>query len=152
VQVQSDRPVDIGLPNVVSVGQSADGRNLAVVAAGPGGGPRLWVGSAGDLKPVALPAITLSKPNWRRGRDEVWVVAGGNQVMAVLTGGDAPVAQVVDASELTRLGRVTALRLSRDGVRVAAIVNNALVLGTVVGSGTALSIRNVHVLQPPNPT
>lgn|SRR5215470_3401279 len=152
VQIGSDLPVDGSwLPNVVSVGQSTDSRKFAVVAAEPGG-QRLWVGPAGALKPVPLLAPTLSKPNWRRGRGEVWVVAGGDRVVSVLAGDDVPVVQPVDASELTRQGRVTALRLSRDGVWVAAIVNNTLVLGSVVGSGTGLSIRNVHTLAPPNPT
>jgi hypothetical protein len=181
VQIQSGRAVDgIGIPNVVSVGQSADGKNFAVVAAEPGG-QRLWVGPAGGLKPVPLLAPTLSKPNWRRGRDEVWLVAGGNtagsaggntagsaggntagsaggntagggRVVSVSAGGDVPVVQPVDAAELTRQGRVTGLRLSRDGVRVAAIVNNTLMLGSVVGSGAGVSIRNVHPLPPPNPT
>jgi len=60
--------------------------------------------------------------------------------------------QPVDASELTRIGRVTELRLSRDGVRVAAIVNNTLMLGSIVGSGAGMSIRNVRALPPPSPT
>jgi Lipoprotein LpqB beta-propeller domain/Sporulation and spore germination len=152
VQIGSDRPMaGIDIPNVVSVGQSTDGSKLAVVTAEPDG-HRLWVGTPGDLKPVSLKANTLSKPNWRRGRDEVWVVADGNHVVSVSSGVDAPVWQPVAVPELTRNDHITGLRLSRDGVRVAAIVNNTLVLGSVVGSGTGVSIRNVRTLPPPNLT
>lgn len=156
VQIGSNHPVaGIEVPNIVSVGQSADGSKHAVVTAEAGGSHRLWVGPAGGLKPVALPAATLSKPNWRRGRDEVLVVVSGNdgnKVVSVSAGEGAPVVQSVEASELTRIGHVTELRLSRDGVRVAAIVNNTLMLGSIVGSGTGMSIRNVRALPPPSPT
>ena len=142
----------VEIANAVSAAQSADGRNFAVVAIEPTGVPRLWVGPPGGLKPVELPATKLSKPNWRRGRNQVWIVADGHRLVSVEIVDGQPRVQPVDATELARYGVVSQLRLSRDGVRIAAIVNNALVVGSVVGTGTQMSIRNTRVLPPPNPT
>lgn len=150
LQIGSNRPVDVAVPNVVSAAQSPDGEKFAVVATEPNGAQRLWVGPTGALKPVELTATSLGKPNWRRDRDEVWLVADASQVVAVSTEG-VPRVQRVAANELTALGGISELRLSRDGVRAAAIVNNTLVLASVVGSGAQLSLRNARVLPPANP-
>jgi len=151
LQIGSNQPaVGVDIANAVSAAQSVDGHKYAVVAAEPSGAPRLWVGPSGDLRPVDLPATSIDRPNWRRARDEVWVVLDGNRLVSVTASTGA--VQAVDVSELTRMGPLSELRLSRDGVRVAAIVGNMLVLGSIVGSGAQMSVRNTRVLPPPSPS
>jgi hypothetical protein len=139
-------------PVVQSIAQSANvDRQLLAAVAIEGGRPRLWVGQPDRMQPVDLPAETMSEPTWRGDRDEVWVVVDGNRVMAVTAGGGQPQAQPVDAAEFSRHGRISGLRISRDGVRVAAIVDDDLMLGSIVGARGQSGIRNRVPLEPPNP-
>lgn len=148
LQIGSNRPLEeVTVPNVVSAAQTADTTNpkLALVAT-EAGVPRLWVGPANALQPVDLPARTMSRPSWRQGRDEVWLVVDESKLVSVTVVDGEPRVQYVDASALVRHGDITSLRLSRDGVRVAAVVNHAVVLGSIAGTGSGLTVRNTRVL------
>ena len=148
LQIGSNAPLDeITVPNVVSAAQTVDqaGKKIALVAT-DAGVPRLWVGPANALRPVDLPARTMGKPNWRRGRDEVWIVVDGSKLAAVTVGDGTPSVTYVDASALTRHGTISSLRLSRDGVRVAAIANNSVVLASIAGTASGPTVRNPRVL------
>ena len=93
---------------------------LAAVVAGPDGNPQLRVGPfGGDLAVAPVEAQTMSRPTWRPSGTELWTVVNGRSVVGVaLSGTGPPLAYSVDATELARLGPITQLRLSRDGVRM----------------------------------
>jgi hypothetical protein len=128
---------------------SPGGELLAAVVAGPDGRPQLRVGpSGGDLMPVPLDAATLARPTWRPSGTEVWTVLNGRTVVGVALSGAGPaLTYQVDANELTRLGSISQLRSSRDGVRVVAVVGGRLVVATVVTESGSVSLRHPQVLR-----
>jgi len=135
---------------VESAAQSADGTLLAAVA-NDGGGPRLWVGLVAAPQQVALQAASMTRPTWRRGAaPEAWTVINGSTGVGVLrTDAGALVTFGVDLSDLAVKGRITELRLSRDGVRVAAVIDGALYIAIVVGSEDGTKVRNPRLLVGP---
>jgi hypothetical protein len=141
-------PAGSGALRLLSAAQSNPGGELlAAVVAGPDG-PQLRMGPVdGDLALAPLVARTLTRPTWRPSGTEVWTVVNGDAVMGVaLSGAGPPLAYRVDATELTRLGTITQLRLSRDGVRVAAVIGGRLVVAAVVNNSGTLTLRHPQVL------
>jgi hypothetical protein len=138
---------------VLSAAQSIDGKALAVVNEAPGG-VRLRIGPlGGQLPEVDLKAATLTRPTWllgpanTAGGNEVWTVQDGVDVVrAVRTGNDTWAASQVNASELHSYGIITDLRLSRDGVRLAAVINGLVVVASVVRTKDSVSIRSPRAL------
>lgn len=125
---------------------SPEGEQLAVVVAGP----QLLVGSSGqNLSEVALDAASMTRPTWRPSGTEVWTVINGSTVagVALAEGGGAPSTYQVDAAELAELGPITDLRLSRDGVRVAAVVGGMVAVATVVTGPGETAIRHPQLLR-----
>ena len=144
-----------GSYDVQTGAQSEDGSELALVC-GTATGVQLRVGSYGKADPVVqLQAGTLTRPTWAPGQpgaeasNEVWTVADGQFVDRVLqTQQGSWVATSVDASALTTFGQITALRLSRDGTRVAAIAGGHLLVGAVVPDQQGqVTIKQVNQLQ-----
>ena len=129
-----------------------DGELLAAVVAGP----QLRVGPFdGDLAAVgldtALNAATMTRPTWRPSGTEAWTVINGRTVVAVaLSGTSPPLTYFVNATELTQLGPISQLRLSRDGVRVAAVISGRLVVAAVVTESGRVSLRHPQVLRDGN--
>ncbi|MGH3550655.1 MAG: LpqB family beta-propeller domain-containing protein [Pseudonocardiaceae bacterium] len=125
------------------------GELLAAVVAGPGGRPQLRVGpSGGDLVPVPLDAAAMTRPTWRPSGTEVWTVLNGRTVVGVaLSGAGPPLTYQIDATELARLGTISELRSSRDGVQVAAVVGGRLVVAAVVTESGLVSLRHPQVLR-----
>jgi hypothetical protein len=56
----------------------------------------------------------------------------------------------VNATELAQLGPISELRLSQDGVRVAAVVGGRLVVAAVVTESGVVSLRHPQVLRESN--
>jgi hypothetical protein len=143
-------PVGTGELAVQSAASSPDGRWMAVVAAyGPR--RRLLVGAAaGAAGPVGLEADTLTRPTWTPTGSEAWTVLDSATVARVVLDADGnPRVAPVDAMELTGLGAVEDLRLSRDGLRVAAVVEGGLYTAAVARSPDGdVAIRNVRSLRP----
>jgi hypothetical protein len=142
-------PAGNGAYDVVSAAQSIDGKRLAVVERA-GGQVRLRIGDLGhELAAVNLGGSTLSRPTWRAGTGEVWTVVDQYSVGRMVLG---PTGQwtplQVNATDLTQQGGITALRFSRDGARVAAVVNGQLWVASVVGSGDSVALREPRHLQP----
>lgn len=145
-----------GAHPVESAAQSISGHQLAVVEQDDDG-VRLRAGeygTAGEI--VDLPAETMTRPSWRPptetdGRSsEVWTVVDGAHVVRVKRAPDDRwTSQRVNASELTEFGSISGLRLSRDGTRVAAIVDGRLLVASVVRERDASSVvlRSPKVLQ-----
>ncbi|WP_432847429.1 LpqB family beta-propeller domain-containing protein [Amycolatopsis sp. CA-161197] len=141
---------------VVSAAQSIDGKRLAVVERN-GDRVQLRVGDLGrDLPLVDLSGGSLSRPTWRPAPSEagpsgeVWTVVDHSIVARmVLDPTGHWLRQSVNANDLLALGSdIDALRLSRDGARVAAIVNGQLVVAAVVRNGDTVTLREPRVLQP----
>ncbi|GAA3991319.1 LpqB family beta-propeller domain-containing protein [Allokutzneria multivorans] len=134
---------------VVSAAQSKQGDLLAVVAR-QGGGVQLRVGPTnGPLREVSLrQSSTLTRPTWMPDAPEMWTVLDQSTVVRVVdsTGRGTWSSARVNADELTRFGAITELRLSRDGLRVAAIAGGRLVVGTVAEQGGERSVRAAQVL------
>ncbi|WP_037306582.1 LpqB family beta-propeller domain-containing protein [Amycolatopsis orientalis] len=148
-------PAGNGGYKVVSAAQSVDGNRLAVVEERDG---RQWlrVGDLNrDLDSVDLFGGSLSRPTWRpiaRGSGgvsgEVWTVVDHNTVARVTLAADGRwVKAGVDATMLTGLGQITELRLSRDGSRLAAVVNGQLVIASIVRTADSVALRAPRSLQ-----
>ena len=140
-----------GAFDVVSAATTADGARLAAVAR-DSGRQKLLVGPTdGLLAAVPLTADAMSRPTWTPTGGEVWTVLspGPRAVVArvaVDPNGGTRTGQV-NVTALTALGPLTDLRLSRDGMRVAAIVGGGLVTGAVVrADGGDVVVRNVRRL------
>ncbi|MGH3825045.1 MAG: LpqB family beta-propeller domain-containing protein [Pseudonocardiaceae bacterium] len=143
-------PAGDGRLTVLSAARSNPGGELlAAVVAGPEGRPQLRVGPTdGDLALAPLEAATMTRPTWRPSGTELWTVIDGSTVMGVaLSGTGPPLTYQVNASELTRLGPISQLRLSRDGVRVATVIDGRLVVAAVVTESGVMSLRHPQVLR-----
>ncbi len=147
-------PAGAGQFTVLSAARSNPGGELlAVVVAGPDARPQLRVGPFdGDLAAVpldaALDAMTMTRPTWRPSGTEAWTVINGRTVVAVaLSGAGPPLTYLVNATELTQWGPISQLRLSRDGVRVAAVIGGRLVVAAVVTESGRVSLRHPQVLR-----
>ena len=144
-------PVGDGTFDVESAASTVDGGRLAAVARS--GGRRSLVvgdGSGRDVTTVSLAADTMTRPSWTPSGGEVWTVLDSAVVARVLVGDSGePRTGQVNADELAVLGPIADLRLSRDGVRVVAVVGGGLYTGAVVRSidGEA-AIRNIRRLRP----
>jgi hypothetical protein len=98
-----------------SVAVSTDERSLAVVTGETG--QALYVGAATALR-KRVEGRTLTRPTWGGSSDEVWTVQDGDEILQVLRNGQTTRVTLLGASSL---GPLTALRLSRDGSRVAMV-------------------------------
>ncbi|MGH3799365.1 MAG: LpqB family beta-propeller domain-containing protein [Pseudonocardiaceae bacterium] len=146
-------PAGAGQLTVFSAARSSPGGDqLAAVVAGPDGRSQLQVGRAGgDLGVAALDAVSMTRPTWRPSGAEVWTVIDGRTVAGVVVLDTGPSSTYqVNATELARLGPITELRLSQDGVRVAAVVGGRLVVAAVVTESGVVSLRHPQVLREGN--
>lgn len=146
-------PTGSGELQVLSAAQSSpNGEQLAAVVAGPDGRPQLWVGRTGQaMTRVPLNAASMTRPTWRPSGSELWTVIDGATVAGVaLSETGEPTTYQVDAAELAALGPITDLRLSRDGIRVAAVVGGRLVVATVVSSEGVVRLRHPRELRQSN--
>ena len=163
-------PEGTGDYQVRSAAQSIDGTEIAAV--GGVGAAQLRVGKLGQpLSLVGMNATTLTRPTWQSTdtdsevATEVWTVADGVKVVRVVSSVNAGsvngglvngglangnwIAKPVDASDLNQFGSITEFRLSRDGVRFAAVVGGHLIIGAVVRSvPDTVALRAPRLLQP----
>ncbi|MGH3941705.1 MAG: LpqB family beta-propeller domain-containing protein [Pseudonocardiaceae bacterium] len=146
-------PAGDGRLTVLSAARSSPvGDLLAVVVARPDGRPELRVGpSDGVLRAVPMDATSMTRPTWRPSGTEVWTVINESTVAGVALSDTGPSAPYqVNATELAELGPITELRLSRDGVRVAAVVGGRVVVAAVVTDMGEVSLRRARVLREDN--
>lgn len=100
-----------------SVAISDDQLALAGVADSPGG-DTLYLGPLRAALDPVLSARSLSRPTWDRASSSFWVVRDGTQVVQVTL--DGRIGTVgLDRGNL--VGPIGAVRMSRDGVRVAVL-------------------------------
>lgn len=157
VSLENGRPVagpaGAGAYRVVSAAQSLEGQQLALVEK-VGDEMRLRIGLLG--RPADLLDIRgsrLTRPTWQpayagnKVSYEVWTVVDGKRVIrALLTQDDTWSAQRVDAKALSGFGKITALRLSRDGTRAAVIAGGKLVVASVART-PEVKLRAPRILQ-----
>ncbi len=126
--------------NLRSVGMSRDGALLAAVAdtgrPAPEPAAELVVGAYNDGSPEpAVEGESITRPSWAPDSNSVWAVVNGTAVVrAVREPGSGRVTVVgVEAGAVRALGgRISELRLSRDGVRAAMIIDGRVYIATVV--------------------
>lgn len=128
--------VGTGSLRVRSAALSAANGTLAAVADASGGGVQLVVGHPFDFENVTavMKADAITQPSFTRSGDEVWVVQDGAtqpEVYRVSTTTGTPTWTRVPAPGLAGIGKVTALVLSPDGVRVAVVADGKLYLGSI---------------------
>ncbi len=149
-----DGPAGSGALDVVSAAQAINGHQLAVVES-TGDDVRLRIGDYGAPgQLVDLSGSRMTRPTWKPpvSKDdkstEVWTVVDGEQVTRVQQDADGQwVTVLVNASELTDAGWISALRLSRDGSRAALVAGGKLVVASVVRTASGATLRAPRVLQ-----
>ncbi|MGI9003652.1 MAG: LpqB family beta-propeller domain-containing protein [Pseudonocardia sp.] len=143
-------PVGDGTYDVESAAFTVDGQRLAVVVRQDDRRVLLFGdGPEGGLTPVLLDAATMTRPSWTPRGAEVWTVVDSTAVVRVLVDDTELTRRPVNADELTELGPISDLRLSRDGMRVVAVVGGGLYTASVErGVDGAVSIGNIRRLRP----
>ncbi len=113
---------------------SRSGSDVASVVVPPGAGASLWMGPGGGQAVQATDGRTLSRPSWALD-DAVWVVVDGNSVVRVIreAASGQPARIPVDSAAVTSQfpGAITELQISRDGTRVAMVIDGQAVLAGV---------------------
>lgn len=137
--------------NLTSAALSRDGSLVAGVwdtgQAGASPVDVLVVGSYGgnDALTVAQ-GTSIGRPSWQPDGDAVWAVIDSERVIRAVANRETGEVTVgdVDAAAITALGGpITELRLSRDGVRAALIVNGAAYIALVsAGPGGRYVLRD----------
>jgi hypothetical protein len=96
-----------------------------------------------------LVARSLTRPSWEPGGDGVFVVADGRRVLRLGVDGGMV---AVSAPGLAAAGPVSALALSRDGVRAAVVAgppgHHRLLMAVVERSGPAIRLSGLRVVAP----
>ena len=92
---------------------------------------------------VRLVGAGLSSPTWGSGEQGLWLLREG----AVLRLPDAGQAMTVSVAGATT-GPFTAMRVSRDGARVALVADQRLWLGRIEPNATGLGFAGVHEVAP----
>ncbi|MCL2533971.1 MAG: MtrAB system accessory lipoprotein LpqB [Nocardiaceae bacterium] len=125
--------------NLRSAALSQDGKLAAAVAEtrrpAPDPQAALVIGTYDGNVATALEAQTISRPTWALDGATVWAVVNDSSVVRVVreTGTGKLSTMKVDSGAIATLGGpITELRLSRDGVRAALIVDGKVYVATVM--------------------
>lgn len=141
-----------GYESLQSVALSRDGTRVAAVAARGGGGVQLLVGQTSSAVVVAAAGGSMTRPTWSADGSAAWVVQDGSTVLRVAQDPATQVAsaQQVDSSALAAFaGPITALRLSRDGVRAALVVGGQVLVAEVTRTETGtLALSTPRAVAP----
>ena len=91
----------------------------------------------------------MTRPSWTPTGHEVWTVLNSSVVARVTVADPGPARTgQVNSDELASLGPISDLRLSRDGMRVVAVVGGGLYTAAVARSiDGEVAIRNVRRLR-----
>lgn len=149
-----DGPAGHGAYEVATAAQSLEGGQLAVVEK-LSKSVRLRVGSVDEIgQIVELKGKTLTRPTWRpalsgnRISNELWTVRDGRTVLRVQrTPQGLWTPQEVNANDVEVFGKITALRLSRDGTRAAVVADDRLIVASVARSPDTVALQAPRVLQ-----
>jgi Lipoprotein LpqB beta-propeller domain/Sporulation and spore germination len=121
---------------------------------GHGADQTLWLGRASEIHKTSVPAGSLTRPSWLAGQKEVWVADGAHIYRVDISGARQTVTMTLPTG-----ARITALRLSPEGSRIAMIltvgnqsqlwVGSVVRTDTVPNNGTA-RIDSPEPIAPPN--
>ncbi|MFZ2172611.1 MAG: MtrAB system accessory lipoprotein LpqB [Rhodococcus sp. (in: high G+C Gram-positive bacteria)] len=124
--------------NLRSLALSQDGKLVAAVAdtgrPTPEPASALMIGAYEEGAASVLEGGAITRPTWAPDNSAIWAAVNGDTVIRVLREPDTGRMSVVgvDAGAVTALGTtITELRLSRDGVRAALIVDGKVYLAIV---------------------
>ena len=106
-------------------------------------GDVLRVGSLAASPPVATRGAELRSLSWGSGRFGLWLLRGSRDVLRATERGVVPVS-VVSLPP----GRIASFAVSRDGVRVAAVVGERLYVGRAEPRGTAVRVAGFNQVLP----
>lgn len=138
-------PAGIAYYDLSSVGVPVDGTKMAGVSHLQGH-DTLFVGPMGGKLVDKYQAPSLTPPSWGGQSAEVWTVGGGDQVLRVPADGQP---QSIASPDVTRVGPITALRVSRDGTRVAMIGRGGrLYVARVARTADNVTIDGVFNVSP----
>ena len=140
-------PAGSGEYNVTTAAHSADGSKLAAVVREPAGGVRLRVGPyGGPLWASEVTGSFTSRPTWRDAT-EVWVVVDKREIMRLVENSNGTwTARKVDSAAFSGGKPITDLRISRDGTRVAGVVDGRIVVAGLVDKGGEVMLKHPTVL------
>jgi hypothetical protein len=152
---ESSTPCDLR-----AASESLDGAEFGLVCGVPGGVRLLAGAKDGSAVPAGDVVASLSRPTWQVAGNSgnvgyaLWTVAGGKKLLRVTGNGSHWTTEKIDATKLRgRRQSIQAFRLSRNGVRFAAIVGGALEIGAVHHKpGGAPSIVDVYSVAAPGLT
>ncbi|MGW6657716.1 MtrAB system accessory lipoprotein LpqB [Rhodococcus sp. NPDC055024] len=131
--------------NLTAAALSRDGKLVAAVAdtARPDPGTRfdLSLGTYGDGSVPVLEGSAITRPSWELDNNAVWAAVNGNTVVRVVREPGTGRVSVtnVDVGALSSVGStISELRLSRDGVRAAMIIDGKVYLAVVVRTASGV--------------
>lgn len=148
-------PGKVGSPfyGLTSVALGTQPRTATLSVAGtrgPTDDARLLIGTDRVLSPTALHG-RLSRPAWDTAHAEVWI-GDGTRLFRVTRSGRVSRVQVTAAGG-SATGRVTAVRLSPEGARVALVLTNPnggaqLWIGSVVRTASSVRVDGLTPITP----
>ena len=128
-----------GTLRLVEAAISPSGNQLALITADH----QLWTGPRGGPFTQRLVGLGLTSPTWGGGEQGLWLLQRG-RVVRVPDAGPVVAVPVVGGTD----GPFTAMRISRDGVRVALVAHRRLWLGRIEVDGHGLRFAEVHEVKP----
>ncbi|MGL4306928.1 MAG: MtrAB system accessory lipoprotein LpqB [Mycobacteriaceae bacterium] len=128
---------------IVAAALSANGSAVAAVenviepeSVEPRSSKRLMVGPVSGQAVEITRARSIIRPSWAPQESAIWTVVDGNKVIRVArdANGSMGFPGVVDTAEIAQFSAqiISELRLSRDGVRAAMIIEGKVVIASVV--------------------
>lgn len=140
-------PAGAGKYEVVTAARSGGGSRIAAVVRESRDGVALRVGGyGGSLDRVGESGSFMTRPSWR-GESEVWTVVDGTRVVrAIREDNGGWTVREVDATAFRGGGRISSLRVSRDGTRVAGVVDGRIVVAGIVGNKNSLALQRPTTL------
>ncbi|NHD18967.1 MULTISPECIES: LpqB family beta-propeller domain-containing protein [unclassified Actinopolyspora] len=136
-------PMGSGEYAITTAARSDGGERIAAVVRSPDEGVDLRVGEyGGSLRKLPVHGSFISRPTWRS-ESEVWAVVDGKRVVRATRDdeGNWSVEDVDVRGFAADRGRIEALRISRDGTRLAGVVGGRIVVAGIAGSGSTLRLQ-----------
>lgn len=134
VTADSATPVNNGLTGIESASIATSSGVIAAVTKEQEDKSVLRMGPLDGPFSKVLEAKTLSRPSFEYGGSAMWTVVDGKQIVRVTRSSDSgELSQaIVQAAPFDELDKpISVLRISTSGVRIAAIVDNHVYVGTV---------------------
>ncbi|SDQ84767.1 LpqB family beta-propeller domain-containing protein [Actinopolyspora saharensis] len=136
-------PMGSGEYAITTAARSDGGERIAAVVRSADEGVDLRVGEyGGSLRKLPVHGSFISRPTWRS-ESEVWAVVDGKRMVRATRDdeGNWSVEDVDVRGFAADRGHIEALRISRDGTRLAGVVGGRIVVAGIAGSGSTLRLQ-----------